>query len=127
MGKAVLMGRLTFESIGKALPGRRNIVVTRSPDFEAPGCTLVDSLEAGLAAAGGEEEVVIMGGAAFYAEGLPLAQRLYLTRVHAEVEGDVRFPEIDPEEWCVVESEDHPADERHAYAFTSSVLERTPG
>jgi dihydrofolate reductase len=124
MGKAVLMGRLTFESIGKPLPGRRNIVVTSNTDFEAPGCTVVDSLEAGLAAAADEQEVVIMGGAAFYREGLPLAERLYLTRVHAKVVGDVYFPDLDPTEWRTVESHDHPADDRHAHAFTASILER---
>jgi dihydrofolate reductase len=122
LGKPVVMGRRTFESIGRPLPGRENRVVSRRPGFEAPGCRVFASLEEALA--GPEPEVMVIGGGQIYAAALPLAQRLYLTEVDAEVDGDARFPEIDPDTWREVSSEAHVADERHAHAFRVRLLER---
>lgn len=100
LGHPVIMGRRTFESIGRALPGRRNIVVTRNPGFVAPGCETAGSLEAAVAAcAGATDEVFVIGGAQLYAQALPQARRLYLTEIRAEFDGDTRFPSFDPDPW----------------------------
>ena len=90
MGKPVIMGRKTYESIGKPLPGRSNIVVTRDPDYRAPGCQVVHSLEQALEAGAGHAEVMVIGGAKLYRQALGRAQRMYLTLVRAEVEGTSR-------------------------------------
>ncbi|HEY3808495.1 MAG TPA: dihydrofolate reductase [Steroidobacteraceae bacterium] len=124
MGKPMLMGRRTFESIGRPLPGRRNIVLTRgTPDLPA-GVELVASLEAALALVAEAPELCVIGGATLYAQTLPQAQRLYLTRVHATVDGDVRFPPWIASDWRELERSEHPADARHAYAFSLLRLER---
>ena len=99
MGKPVLMGRRTFESIGRPLDGRLNIVLSRRVGYEAPGCLSAASFEAALAAAGGAEEVMVIGGAGVYALALPRAHRLHLTRVRGRFEGDVYFPAWDESEW----------------------------
>lgn len=122
LGKPVVMGRRTFESIGRPLPGRENRVVSRRPGFELPGCRSFARLEDALA--GPEPEVMVIGGGQIYAAALPLAQRLYLTEVDAEVEGDTRFPELDAGAWREVSREEHAADERHAHAFRFRLLER---
>lgn len=124
MGAPVVMGRRTYESIGRPLPGRHNIVVSRNPAWRAEGVTPVRDLPAALAAAGDAPQVMIIGGAALYAEALPLAQRIYLTRVHAAVDGDVRFPPLERRDWRVASSERRAADTRHAYPMTFEVLER---
>ncbi|PTW58772.1 dihydrofolate reductase [Breoghania corrubedonensis] len=111
LGKPIVMGRKTFESIGRPLPGRPNIVVTRNPDFAAQGIRVVSSLEAGLelarelAAELGVGEVMVIGGGALYAEAIATADRLYITQVHARPPGDTRFPEIDPASWREVSRE----------------------
>ena len=100
MGHPVIMGRKTFESIGKPLPGRRNIVVTRSKSFRAKGCEIVDSPEAVLrAVAGNADEVFVIGGAELYCAFLDHADRMYLTEIDRDVEGDVRFPNFDRDQW----------------------------
>ncbi len=124
MGKPVIMGRKTFDSIGKPLPGRINIVITRQAGLSLPGCLVVDSLPAAIAAAGAVDEAMIIGGAEVYRQALPTAQRVYLTRVHAQVEGDACFPELNAQQWRELEREDYPADERHAYAYSFVILER---
>ncbi len=106
-GKSVIMGRLTYESIGKPLPDRDNHVITRNPVFVAPGCTVHDSLTSALSGTAHEEEVVIMGGAQIYAEALPLANYLYLTIIEAEFDGDTWFPEWNANEWREVWEEQH--------------------
>jgi dihydrofolate reductase len=116
MGKPILMGRRTFESIGKALPGRENFVVTRDRAYEVAGCRVFTDLDAAIAAAG-ERELMVIGGAQIYAQTIALAQRLHLTLVQAEVRGDVMFPEIDRAQWRVVSDETHRADERHEFEF----------
>jgi len=122
-GHAVVMGRRTFESIGRALPGRRNLVVTRR-GLDAPGIETFASLEAALAAVADDPEPFVIGGEALYRAALPRAERLYLTRVEAEVEGDARFPEVDEEAFVLVSEERHETDERHAHAFRFEVWER---
>ena len=124
MGHAVIMGRRTWESIGKPLPGRRNIVVTRNRAYEAPGCTVVGSLDEAFRAAEGETEACIIGGTSLFEEALPEADVLHLTEVEAEVEGDTWFPEFDRSEWIEHEVLRHPADERHRHPFRILRLER---
>ena len=124
LGKPVIMGRLTHESIGKPLPGRRNIVITRDTDYRAAGCEVVTSIAAALAAVGDCEEAMVIGGATLYDQMLPHADRLYLTFVEAELEGDAWFPEWHDTEWREVSRADHESDERNPYAYRFSVLER---
>ncbi|HUN24845.1 MAG TPA: dihydrofolate reductase [Steroidobacteraceae bacterium] len=124
MGKPILMGRSTFESIGRALPGRTSLVLTRSPAWSAAGVTVVHSLEEAIARAAGAEELLVIGGAQVYALALPRAARIYLTRVHASVSGDTRLPELGRAAWREVSREEHPPDALHAHAMTFSVLER---
>jgi len=123
MGKAIVMGRKTFDSIGRPLPGRRNIVVSRR-DAEITGCTVVNSMQAALAAAQDSNETMVIGGADIYRQALPMAQRIYLTRVHAVIEGDAGFPRLNDQEWNEVSCEPHSADERHAYPYSFLILER---
>lgn len=130
MGKPVVMGRNTFESIGKPLPGRPNIIVTRNPDYDADGISIVASVEESLELAeqlterDANAEVMVIGGAQIFAVTLPLADRLYLTEVHAVVDGDVFFPEFSPIDWRLVSREDHAADGANPYAYSVLVLER---
>ena len=124
LGKPVLMGRKTFESIGRALPGRANLVLTRDRGWSAPGVTVVHSVEDALARAAASDELVVIGGAEIYRLVLPFARRIYLTHVHADVPGDTFFPDFDPTQWADVECRVHPADEQHAYPVTFVTLER---
>ncbi|ATY80129.1 type 3 dihydrofolate reductase [Aeromonas veronii] len=121
LGKPVLMGRKTFESIGRPLPGRRNLVISRNPDYQAEGIEVVGSVEAALALLAGSsvEELMVIGGGHLYAEMLPSADCLYLTRIDLAVEGDTRFPAFDDGQWQRVDCESHPADEKnpHPYSF----------
>ncbi len=118
LGHTVIMGRRTFEELGTGLDGRRNLVVTRTPGYAAPGAETVGSLDAALAMAADEPEVFVIGGGEIYREALPIADRMYLTHVHATVEGDTRFPDFDAVGWKVVDEEVHPADDRHPHPFT---------
>ncbi|MBL0590895.1 MULTISPECIES: type 3 dihydrofolate reductase [Aeromonas] len=121
LGKPVLMGRKTFESIGRPLPGRRNLVISRNPGYQAEGIEVVGSVEAALALLAGSsvEELMVIGGGHLYAEMLPSADCLYLTRIDLAVEGDTRFPAFDDGQWQRVDCESHPADEKnpHPYSF----------
>jgi dihydrofolate reductase len=125
LGKPIVMGRKTFESIGRALPGRQNIVLTRQSEFAADDCDVVSSIDAAIAASGDAGEIVVIGGSEIYKLFLPLAERIYMTRVQIDVDGDVRFPELDDELWQETERENHDADDLNEYEFTTSVLERT--
>ena len=124
MGKPVIMGRKTFESVGEPLPGRENIVVTRNRSYSAIGCDVALSLEEAIEKAGEVEEVMILGGGQIYKEALPLTDRIYLTQVEAQVEGDARFPELDWSEWKELRRWDHPADAKNDYPCIFMVLER---
>lgn len=123
-GHTILMGRRTFESIGRALPNRRNIVISRNPDFRAEGCEVARSLDEALAMTRGEEEVFVTGGGMIYREAWDRADRLYLTVVHAEVEGDTRIPPVLPGRWREVAREEHKADERNEYDYSFVNYER---
>jgi dihydrofolate reductase len=125
LGKPIIMGRKTFESIGRPLPGRTNIVVTRDPACQAEGCLVAHSIEAALEAAGDAEEVMIIGGADFYRQLLPRADRIYLTLIDAEIEGDTWFPELDENRWRERSREDHAADADNPYPYSFIVLEAT--
>lgn len=127
LGKPVVMGRKTWDSIGKPLPGRHNIVVTRQHGLELPGATVVASLDAALRAAGDVPEVCVIGGAEIYRQALPLADVLHVTRVHATVAADTWFPPLDPAAWTEVAREQRPADERHAHACDFVELHRVRG
>jgi len=124
MGKPIIMGRKTHESIGRALPGRRNIIISHNPTFQAEGCEVVDSLEKALALVQAEEEAMIIGGAQIYQQALPLAHRLYLTLVHHEFTGDTFFPEWETSEWRELSREERAADAENLYAVSFVVLER---
>ncbi len=123
-GKPVVMGRRTFESIGRPLPGRTNIIVSGNPGYRAPGCRVAGSLDAALAAAGPAAEVMVIGGAAVFVQALPLARRIYLTLIDADIDGDTWFPPLVPQDWQEIWREDHPADHRHAFPFSFRLLER---
>ncbi|MGI9204205.1 MAG: type 3 dihydrofolate reductase [Woeseiaceae bacterium] len=124
MGKPMIMGRATFASIGRPLPGRRNIVMTRNSDFLATGCDVVTSMDEALAVAGSVDEVMVIGGGAIYALFMPKADRIYLTRVHVEVQGDTFFPQLDADGWRVTESADFPVSDDRSLAYTFEILER---
>ncbi len=126
LGHPVLMGRRTFDSIGRPLPGRDNLVLTRDPGWRAPGVSVVHSVEQALAAAAGAAEVMVIGGAEIYTLCWPHVARLELTEVHARPEGDTRLECYDPSEWRRVASERREADERHPYPFSFTTLEPLP-
>jgi dihydrofolate reductase len=123
MGHPIIMGRRTHESIGKPLPGRKNIVVTHNPAYQAPGCVVVNSLDDAWKAAGGADEVCVIGGTTLFEETLPVADVIHLTEVEADVEGDTWFPPFDRGEWNEREISRHAPDERHAYPMR--ILELT--
>jgi dihydrofolate reductase len=124
LGKPVLMGRKTFESIGRPLPGRDNLVLTRDRSWLAAGVIVVHSMEEALAQARASDELVAIGGAEIFRLVLPFARRIYLTHVHADVPGDTFFPDFDPTQWADLECSTQPADDEHAYALTFVTLER---
>ena len=125
MGKPIVMGRKTFESFGaKALPGRTNIIITRDESYQASDSVVVHSIDEALKAAGDVDEVMIIGGASFYEQMLPKADRLYLTFVHAELDGDAWFPEINNSDWNKVEKINHKNDDKNRYAHSFVILDR---
>ncbi|MBK4713931.1 MULTISPECIES: type 3 dihydrofolate reductase [Tenebrionibacter/Tenebrionicola group] len=123
LNKPVIMGRLTWEAIGRPLPERKNIVISRNPGNDERAIW-VRSVEEAIAACGDVEEIMVIGGGYVYKQFLPLAQRLYLTHIDAEVEGDTHFPEYEPDEWQPLFSEFHDADEKNAYGCFFEILER---
>lgn len=126
LGHPIIMGRKNFQSIGRALPKRLNIVLTRNPFFRADGVEVAYSTEEAqdIAEASGAEKVFIIGGADIYQAFWAQTQTLYYTEVHTEVEGDVFFPTVDLSEWELVSSDARPTDEKHAFAYTFKVYER---
>ncbi|MFN0047528.1 MAG: dihydrofolate reductase [Cytophagales bacterium] len=125
-GHCIIMGRKTYESIGKPLPNRTNILISNQKDFKIEGCELVNSIEEALEKASqkGESEVFVIGGGQIYGAAMALADRIYLTKVNVNIEGDVYFPDLTISNWHVVSSELHIADEKHAYEYTFEILER---
>lgn len=124
MGHAIIMGRKTFESIGRVLPGRRSIVLSRQSNFAHEGVDVVGDLKGAIAQCQGETEVFIIGGAAVYETALPGADRLYVTQVDCHIDGDVYFPPFDESHWKVVEESEHMADDKNEYAYSFRVLDR---
>ena len=124
MGKPMIMGRQTFESIGKALPGRRSIILSRQTAYKQAGCDVVNTPEAALELVADAEEVMIIGGGEVYEQFLPMTDRIYLTRVHTKVEGDTFFPEINEDEWRIVSSRPLPASDERPFSISFQVLER---
>ncbi|WP_145339450.1 type 3 dihydrofolate reductase [Pantoea sp. PSNIH1] len=123
LNKPVIMGRLTFESIGRPLPGRLNIVVSSQPGTHE-GVTWVTSPEAAIEVAGDAEEIMVIGGGRIYEQMLPRADRLYLTHIDAEVEGDTQFPDYEPDEWQSTFSEFHDADAQNSHSYCFEILDR---
>ena len=123
-GHTVIMGRKTFESVGKPLPNRRTIIITRNNDYQCADVFIAHSLDEALDHAAHEDEIFILGGETVYRIALPRADRLYLTIIHATIEGDTYFPNLDFDDWKLVEDERHESDERHAYAFSFRRYER---
>ena len=126
MGKPIVMGRRTWDSIGRPLPGRRSIVVSRQPGLRIEGAEVAGSLEEALAVAGDVPEVCVIGGAELYRAALPLVDVIHLTRVHADVAADTFLPAFDLSEWQVVASVERAADERHAHPLSFIELHRAP-
>ncbi len=124
MGKPIVMGRKTFESIGKALPGRRNIVITRDPDFTVSDCEIVNSIEAALRCCTADEEVMLIGGASLYQQTIGQATRMYITRIHHRFDGDTWFPEFDRGGWKIESQENFDADHNNVFAYSFVKLVR---
>ncbi|MCP9269114.1 type 3 dihydrofolate reductase [Xenorhabdus sp. XENO-1] len=123
LGKPVVMGRVTYESIGRPLPGRLNIVISSQPARD-DSATWVRTIEDALAAAGDVDEIMVMGGGKIYEQFIPLAHRMYLTHIDAEVIGDTHFPDYAPDEWNSVFTEYHDADEHNSHGYCFEILER---
>lgn len=124
MGKPLIMGRRTFDSIGSPLSDRISIVLTRDPEFRCDGCLVARTPDEALALAGDAPEVIVFGGAGVFRDFLPRADRIYLTEVDTEAAGDTYFPPLDPREWREVDRQAHAADPRHRFAFSFVTLER---
>ena len=125
MGKPIIMGRKTYDSIGRPLPGRKNIVISRNPNFHAEGITVVDSLDAAIDAADQAPEVMVIGGANIYYQFLPRADRLYFTLVHTTVnDGDAFFPAYNRRDWRLVIEENHPADADNPFPYSFMTWQR---
>jgi dihydrofolate reductase len=124
MGKPILMGRKTFDSIGKPLPGRTNLVLTRDAAWAREGAIPVRSLDDAVERSGEAAELMVIGGAEVFRLALPRARRIYLTRIHAKVQGDTHFPPVDWSSWREVERQAFAADEKHAYGMTFLTLDR---
>jgi dihydrofolate reductase len=127
MGHHIVMGRKTYESIGRILPGRTTVIVTRQRDYRVPGAIVAHSLSEALAACGEDDEIFVIGGAELFRQALPLAHRLHLTVVDAEPEGDIVMPPIDFSRWREVSSRAHDADDRHPHAYRYALYERVTG
>jgi dihydrofolate reductase len=124
MGKPIIMGRKTYESIGRPLPGRHNIVLTTNRDYTAEGCTIVHTIEEAVTAAGQDKEIMVIGGSYLYNQMLPLADCLYLTFIEADIEGDTYFPPFSTDNWEVVQEDYHPANDNNPYPYRIVVLHR---
>lgn len=124
MGHHLIMGRKTYESIGRPLPGRTNVIITRNSSYAPEGCVVADSLPAALESAASDSEVFVFGGGEIFREALPLVKRIYLTHVHCQIEGDTHFPELNPTEWREVERQDFKSDEKNEYDYSFVTLDR---
>lgn len=125
MGHAMIMGRKTFESIGKALPGRTTIIVTRQKDIKYDNCYIADSLEKAIELCRKDSEIFIIGGAQIFEKAIPLTDKIYLTQIHQSFDGDVFFPELEKEEWKITFREDHKANDKNPYDYSFINYEKT--
>lgn len=124
MGAPILMGRKTYESIGRPLPGRTNIIISRNPRYSQPGCLVFNDIDQALESCGDVKEAFVIGGSDFYKAMLPIADTLYLTQIHQEFNGDTFFPEIDPQHWIEVAREDIQDDPDVAFSYSFLQLEK---
>ena len=124
LGKPVIMGRRTWAEVGRPLPGRRNIVITRQDDLDTPGAETASTLAEGLDLVATEPEIMIIGGGQIYRDALPKTGQIWRTLVHCEIDGDTHFPKTEWDQWSVVEETHHPANDGHAYAMTFQRLIR---
>jgi dihydrofolate reductase len=124
MGHHIVMGRKTHESIGRLLPGRTTVIVTRQQDYAVPGAVIAHSLEDAVAQCAGDSEIFIIGGGELYRAAMPIADRIYLTVVDVEPAGDTRMPEFDPVQWKLVSTEQFHRDDRHEHEYRFEILER---
>lgn len=124
MGHHIIMGRKTFDSIGRLLPGRTTVIVTRQKDYAVAGAKVAHSLDAAVALCAGDDEIFVIGGGELYRAALPLADRVYLTVVDAEPAGDTRMPELESAQWRLAETEQFSKDERHAHDYRFEVHDR---
>ncbi len=124
MGHHIIMGRKTYESIGRLLPGRTSVIITRQAGYEVPGAIVAHSFDEALELAADDSEVFIVGGAEIYRQALPRADRVYLTRVHATVDGDTSFADFKETDWSMTGEESHPADDQNEYRHTFCVYDR---
>ena len=127
LGKPILMGRKTWESIGKALPGRLNIVLTGQAGYQADGATVVHSIDDAISICGSADELMVIGGAGVYEAFLPRAQKIYLTLIDEDFEGDTFFPELDEQKWREEAREDHLAGDKNPHDYSFRVLRKTAG
>ena len=123
-GKPIIMGRKTFESIGRPLPNRTNIIVTHDANYKAEGCIVVHSVEEALKAAEGSEEIMVIGGSKIYEQFFPISNKIYLTVIDEDFDGDTLFPEYKKEDWKEVSREDHKEDEQNWYDYVYITLEK---
>jgi len=123
-GNTILMGRKTFDSIGRPLPSRRNIIITRNTNIEITGCEVVNSIEEALSLAQGETEVMVIGGAKLYQQILPIADRLYITQIEGEFDGDAYFPSYNEVEWSQISIDSREPDENNHYKYHFITLDR---
>jgi dihydrofolate reductase len=124
MGHHIVMGRKTYDSIGKPLPGRHTIIITRNVDYAVPGCIAVNSIDAALIVADGDSEVFFVGGAELYAQALPLVDRMYITEIKRDFPGDAKFPQFDPSRWNEVSREKHIANGSEPFEYHFVVYDR---
>jgi dihydrofolate reductase len=124
MGHHIVMGRKTFESLPRMLPGRTSVVITRQPDYQPQGALVAHSLDQALQLAAADDEVFVIGGAEIYQLALPHANRIYMTRVHAKVDGDTQFPDFDEDQWTFARNERHARNEKNQYDYSFQVYDK---
>ena len=124
MGHHLIMGRKTHESIGKPLPGRTNVIITRNRNYRSEGCTVVSGLKEALEISKSDSEVFIFGGGEIFLEALPLVNKIYMTRIHHHMDGDTHFPELNASEWKEISRQDFEADEKNNFNFSFIELEK---
>lgn len=125
LGKPIIMGRKTYESIGKPLPGRQNIVISHQTNLVLEGCDVVSSIQEALDCAGNAPEVMIIGGATIYEQALPIATKLYITKIHENIPGDTYFPSLDLSLWTEVSSQHQPKDDRNPHDYSFCICQKT--